>query len=541
MRESTGPRLNRREFLQWTAGAGAMATMNGLMFGCSASEPESQHTTAQPQDFVMATAVDLYTIDPAVGFDKAIGNSLVSLYDSLFRYVGNPPAVIPWLARSYGVSPEATEWTFVLETHARFHDGSPVTAEAVKYSLERLLQINKGPASLFTGIVAPGGIRVPDPYTLVINLQKPFGAFMNLLPWLFVVNPAIVSAHAGDNHAQNWLVDHEAGSGPFTLGAWKPGESYEFTAVDQYWKGWSSPLHLKKYTRKVIKVAADRLLALDRGNAHMADWIPPEDQVRYLTKPGFQVVEEPSMTVFEIKINNQGRYTSNPHIRKALAYAFDYQALFDIWKGRARLTGGPLPPVLQLSGHSSLAHELNMSRAQMELLQSPWPRGGFDLDYVYVAGLEEENKVGQILERQLTHLNIRVNSIPMAWADAVSMFRHSKTAPDLFPIYSLDAYPDPDNYLWSGYHSSQAGQWTNPGHYRNSAMDRLLEQARAEVSSNERDRLYRQACELALSDAVNIFGVSTLDAHVYADSVKGLKYCPVTCNDEDFYWMRLEN
>lgn len=536
----TGQRLSRRDFMQWTACVGAMTTMNGILFGCNNTHPASRASVDKNSDFVMATAVDLYTIDPAVGFDTAIGNSLVSLYDSLFRYVGNPPSVIPWLARHYRISPGATRWTFFMETHARFHDGTPVTAHAAKFSLERLLRINKGPASLFKGIVAPQGILVPDPYTLVINLQKPFGAFLDLLPWLFVVNPDRVSDHAGEDDGQGWLKDHDAGSGPFTIGRWKPGDLYEFHAVDHYWKGWPGRNHLKKYTRRVIKVAADRLATLSRGEAHMADWIPPEELVQIQSSPGFQVIDEPSMAVFEIKMNNHGVYTSNRRVRKALAYAFDYRALLDIWKGRARLTGGPLPPVLQLSGHNAFVYGLNMNHAKSELAQSPWPNGGFDLEYAYVAGLEEEHEVGHILKRQLARLNIDVHIIPITWADAVSMFKHPKTAPDLFPIYSLNAYPDPDNYLWAGYHSSRAGQWTNPGHYRNSEMDHLLEKARAALSSKERDHIYLQACELALSDAANIFGVSTMDAHVYADNVKGIKYCPVTCNDEDFYWMRLE-
>jgi peptide/nickel transport system substrate-binding protein len=56
---------------------------------------------------VMGSLVDVYNIDPAVGFDQAIGSTLKQLYDALFRYVGNPPQVVPWVADTWEVSSEA--------------------------------------------------------------------------------------------------------------------------------------------------------------------------------------------------------------------------------------------------------------------------------------------------------------------------------------------------------------------------------------------------------------------------------------------------
>jgi len=475
-----------------------------------------------------------------VGFDTAIGSSLKGLYDALFRHVGNPPQAIPWLAESYEVSEDATEWTFKLVENAVFHDGSPVTAVAVKYSAERLLRIGKGPASLFAGIVSKNSLSVLGDYTLKIKLLQPFGPFLDTLPWLFIVNPDLVEANAGGDDGQTWLTNHEAGSGPFTMGEWKPGELYEFEAVPDYWRGWPAEGHLEGYVRKVIGDAAARMQALEQGEVDMVDWALPEDQLR-LKEMGFLVVEEPTIQTYDIKLNNQEGYTADLYVRKAVSYAFDYQALLEIWAGRAVLAEGPLPPSLEWAARDLEVYRLDLEKARAELAQSPWPEGGFDLDFVYVRGLEEERKTGEVLRDRLAKLNIKVNIIPMAWADAVSLFENPKTSPPMFPLYSGSAYPDPDNYLWSGYHSSQAGEWTNPGHYQNPDMDDLLERARATVDQAERKRLYRQAQQLALDDAVNIFGVSSLDPHIYSQYVKGFDYCPVMGSDEDFYWLRLES
>jgi len=82
----------------------------------------------------MGSLVDVYSIDPAVGFDQAIGSSLKQLYDALYRYVGNPPEIEPWLAESEEVSDDGLTWTIHLRQDAVFHDGSPVNAAAVVYS-----------------------------------------------------------------------------------------------------------------------------------------------------------------------------------------------------------------------------------------------------------------------------------------------------------------------------------------------------------------------------------------------------------------------
>ena len=104
-RKGTGSRatISRRTFLRWAAGAGGMAALSTVLPCCgpSPSEPTSTPTSARPQELIIGSAVDIYTIDPAVGFDQAIGSSLKGLYDSLFRHVGNPPKAVPWLAESY--------------------------------------------------------------------------------------------------------------------------------------------------------------------------------------------------------------------------------------------------------------------------------------------------------------------------------------------------------------------------------------------------------------------------------------------------------
>ena len=507
--------------------------------GCVSQQAVTEAPKPAPQILVMGSSVDLYNIDPAVAYDTAITSTDLSLYDNLYRHEGNPPKPVPWLAVSYDVSPDAKEWTFHLRKDARFHDGSPVTAESVKYSADRLIEIDKGPASLFQGIIDKNSTIVVDNYTVKFRLLKPFSPFLDIIPWLFIVNPKIVEEHRGDDFAQSWLSENEAGSGPFTISKWVPGEVYTFQAFDAYWRGWPIEGRLAGYTRKTIKEWSDRRNALVNGSIQLADWVAPDDQVVLKSVNNMTVIDEPTLELYEIKMNNAKGYTSNVHVRKAISYAFDYDALANIWAGRAKLASGPL--IASSEWNANLAvYRLNMTKAKQELAQSPWPNGGFDLDYVYVTGLDEEKQTGVLIKEQLQMLNITVNIIPMSWTDAVVLFADPNKSPDMFPLYSSTAYSDPDNYLWSGYHSSQAGQWTNPGHYINPEVDLLLEKARGTIDINSRKQFYDQAQSIIVDDAANIFGVNPPDFHAWSPTVKGLVYCPIMGSEEEFYWLRIE-
>jgi len=142
-----------------------------------------------------------------------------TLPDALLKYVGNPPALEPWLAEKWEGSPDATVWTFHLVKNARFHNGDPVTAEAVKFSFERTLTLKQGPAwmllDVLDPVLDPSGIEIVDDYTIRFHLNEPYAPFPSVVPWWYIMNPNEVMAHEVDgDYGQGWLQDHEAGSGP---------------------------------------------------------------------------------------------------------------------------------------------------------------------------------------------------------------------------------------------------------------------------------------------------------------------------------------
>ena len=109
--------------------------------------------------FVFANESPYDTMDPHAAFDVGRVAVRLNLYDGLYRWLDNPPKLEPWLAESHTVSPDGLTYTFKLRQGAKFHDGSEITAEDVRYSAERILALKKGAASLLATMIAPSRRR----------------------------------------------------------------------------------------------------------------------------------------------------------------------------------------------------------------------------------------------------------------------------------------------------------------------------------------------------------------------------------------------
>src|SRR5262245_62727907 len=114
--------------------------------------------------FVFANESPYDTMDPHAAFDVGRVAVRLNLYDGLYRWMDNPPVLHPWLAESHTVSADGLTYTFKLRKGVKFHDGAEVTADDVVYSMERILALKKGAASLLSTMVSPGATKAADKY-----------------------------------------------------------------------------------------------------------------------------------------------------------------------------------------------------------------------------------------------------------------------------------------------------------------------------------------------------------------------------------------
>lgn len=477
-------------------------------------------------------------MDPSIKYDASIRTMQQAMYDALLKYVDTPPRVVPWLAESHEVSDDGLTYTFHLVKNAKFHNGDPVDAEAVRWSFERTLTLGKGPAWMLNAFLKAENISAPDAHTVVFKLDRPFAPFTSFLPWWFIMNPSQVMANEVDGDmGQKWLIDNEAGSGPYKLRRVEHGTLYELERVQDYWKGHKGELGGIIY--KLIRESAAQRAALIKGEADLVTGLSPDEFDQLAKMDGMVTSTEPALTAFGIKFNTQGEKTSDVNLRKAVAYAFDYDALIAIYNGRAVLQTSPFSDAIKGKITVESMPRLDLAKAKEYLAKSRYP-DGVELEYVYVQGLEEERLMGLVLIDNLKKLNITVNMVPLTWANMVARGSKVETSPDMMAIFATPVSTDPDAVAIQ-YHPSSHGRYYGTHYYDNPEVTKLIEEARFTGDWEKRAPLYAKIQQMIVDDQPEIFGMMRERRIVYRDWVKGFEYSPVRMTEEvDFYPLYIE-
>jgi peptide/nickel transport system substrate-binding protein len=507
-----------------------------LLTAVAAAPASAFERVGDKKILVFAGRQEVPTIDPSIKYDWSIRMMQQALYDGLVKYVGNPPEIVPWLAERWEVSPDARTWTFYLTKHARFHTGDPVTAEAVRWSFARTLKLNQGPAWMLSDFLKEDGIKVLNEHTIQFTLTQPYAPFLSFVPWWYVMNPKQVLANEqGGDLGQKWLTDNAAGSGPFKVKRWQQGVLYEIEAVDSYWKGWPSKDRVGGVILKLVRESAAQRAALLRGEADIVEGLSADDWDQVAKMPGITVPNFPGMTTFGLKMNTQKAPTSDANLRKAVAHAFDYDALIKIYNGNAALQTSPFPNATR--GHSAVPGfaRQDLTKAKEFLAKSAYPSGGIELEYVYVQGLEEERKMGLVLIDNLARLNIKVKMVPLTWPNMVARGSKVETSPDMLAVFTTPVSTDPDAVAYQ-YHKNSWGKYYGSHFYQNADVWGLIERARMLAKWEERAPLYAEIQRKIAADQPEIFGMLANRRWGVRDYVRGFQFSPVRFTGEvDLY------
>ncbi len=512
-----------------------------ILFGVGISA-EGYETRDGKKIFVYGERQPAPNIDPSQYYDWSTRMLQQALYDALLKYVGNPPKLIPWLAKSWKKSADGKKWTFELVRNAKFHNGDPVTAHAVKWSFERTLALKKGPAWMLMDFLDKEGIRVIDDYTIEFNLKSPYAAFEMALPWWYIMNPKVVMANAkGDDYGQEWMKSNSAGSGPFRQKRWEHGVLYELEAVEDYWRGWENPKHINGFIYKIIRESSSLRMALEKGELDGVSGLNAEDFDAVGKHPQIYVTNDPGWTTFGLKMNTQKGYTKDINIRKAICYAFDYPSLIKIYKGNAILEDSPFPKGMKGYIPCPNVYRQDMKKAKEYLAKAGYPNGGFELEYVYVQGLEEERLIGLVLLDNLAQLGIKLKMVPLVWPNMVARGSKIETSPDLMAVFTTPIMDDPD-VVAIQYHKVSWGKYYGSHFYQNEKVWEMIEKARFAVDWPTRQKLYEQIQIQIMEDAPEVFGMLYNRRWAFRKHVKGFNFSPVRFTSEiDIYPLYFED
>ena len=515
---------NRRTFLK---GVG-LGTLSLASLSTTAGIPSAVWAAAKPTRFVYAwTAFDL--LDPHVKYDGNAYFFNLNMYDNLLRYQGNPPEIVPWLAEIYDVTDGGRTWTFHLRSGVKFHDSSPVDAEAVRFSFERLLTIGKAPAGVFKRMgLTSDSIRAIDSQTVEIQLNQPYGPFLAAIPIVSIVNPVLIKANEENGDwAEKWLARHEAGSGPYSLVKYDPATGFIMTRFPGYWRGWQEQ-YVDEVEIRLIRETSSRIMGLMKGDIHTADTNFPPDQLEKLEKhPRLKVTAYESMSLCYVKMHNRRAPFTDINVRKAFSHAFNYDSFInDILKGRGVRNPGPMPRSMWGYPKDLLGYTFDLDKAKAYLAQAQ-VKIDRPIEIHIQSEFEQLTQAGLLLQSDLAKLGIELRLIKSLFPGIVASTKTPETTPDMWIYWVGSQYVDPENWLGDSYDSGNWGSWKASAWYKNPQVDQLLHQARSQVEREGRAKVYEEVCRLVVDDAPDIWVYDRLEYPPLAKNVQGFQFSPV--------------
>lgn len=445
------------------------------------------------------------TLDPAMVQDSTSAEYVVHLYSGLVT-LNSKLEITPDLADRWEVSPDGLRYVFHLLPNATFQNGRPISAEDVRYSIERACdpKLRSPVAESYLGDLVGAadymsgkaeriaGIKVLDEHTLQLDIDAPKAYFLAKLTYstAFVVDRTQI-----EEQGAGWLRQPN-GSGPFVLES-MTRERLVLVRNERYYGDRPALARVEYATAQgqpITMYENNQLDMVELGPGDIERITDPENPLHA------ELRTAPELSVQYLALNVNQPPFDDPAVRQAFAHAIDKAKIADlVLKGMATPAKGILPPSLPDYDAAFAGLPYDPARARQLLAASRYGKpGAMPAIVLAVSGtsgsLSSETRA--ILSMVKENLGIDVTVHQVAWADFLrDMNEHA------YQCYSsgwIGDYPDSQNFCDLLFHSSSPQNHTG---YKNSEVDALLERARVATSGSDRTRLYRQAERLIVADA----------------------------------------
>ncbi len=498
--------------------------------------PSPTPTPTEEKVLVIAIGIDADTLDPVGQTTTLISNIVDFIVEPLFK-IDEKGNLIPWLAESYEVSPDGKEIIVKLRKGIYFQDGTPLTAEAVRFTFMNRILNESVRVPIRSWFAALDRVEVIDDYTVKFVLKYPYAPFLRVLTTTIagIVSPNAVKK-LGDRIAYE---PRDIGTGPFKFYEWVKGDRIVLVKNENYWRG---PVKIDKVIFKIVPEAQTREAMLLAGDVDMVVLPPPTDIPKLEADPTIEVIKADSTRYLLVGILQKGPL-KNKLVRQALNYAVDKEALVkNVLFGLASVAKSPMPP--GFFGYFEMpVYEYNPEKAKELLRQAGWWDRDNDGVVENEAGEELvlkmlvptgrylfDRQVGEAIQSMLAKVGIKVELITPDWPTFVAMLFKplEETEHDLVLVGWGPWIMDADFMLYPTLHSSQMPpKGFNFVFYNNTELDKLLDQARAEPNPEKRLELYRKAVELVWNDPPWIFLYVQKYVIAHKSYVKGIKVYPI--------------
>jgi len=460
-------------------------------------------------------------IDPAVGSDYASSTAITNLYDTLV-YPTADGDLVPHLAEDWEISDDSLTYTFYLRKGVKFHDGSELTAEDVKFSFDRLQAIGEGYAYIFKDRV--DSVEVKDTYTVEFKLSKPFGPLLTTLTRLYVVNKDLVMANKKDgpygefgDYGKEFLNVNDAGSGAYTVKEFDVGTFLLMEKFDDYFE-FLDPLAPDYFEMIGTTEAVTVKTRMMRRDLEISDqWQTLEAFNALAEIDGVEIAKWPDASMLYLMLNTKNPPLDDIHVRKALAWAFNYDAVVkNIFPGTEHARG-PVSSVLPGWNPNVFRYSFDLDKAKAELEKSKYygELDKYPIEYAWTAEVPDLEKIALMVQADCEKIGLKVDIVKTPWMSMIDRAGSKDTTPHIASIWVAPHYAEAGSVLEAKYHSSNTGSWEQTEWLMDPEIDEMIETAMRTVDIDERMAIYRDIQDKIVELSPSIFAYDNMERHAY--------------------------
>lgn len=467
--------------------------------------------SSNKSEIIVGIAQDLEdSLDPHRAVAAGTKEVLFNVFEGLLKpdSEGN---IVPAVAESYTVSDDLLTYSFSLRDGVKFHNGNPVTAEDVKYSIEKSAGMT-GEESLIAAFSNIESVAI-DGNTVNIKLKE---ADVDFPTYIANCNASIIPKD-NDNPSGNPI-----GTGPYMYVSRSPQENLIFKKFDEYW---GSPANIENVTFKVVPDGDSIVMNLMGGSVDMFAHLTTA-QVNQLNK-GFNKLEGTMNLVQALYLNNDFEPFSDVNVRRALCYAIDVQGILDLTSdGMGTPIGSSIFPAFKKYYEDlSSAYPHDEEKAKQLLKEAGYP-DGFSFSITVPSNYQPHIDTAQVIVEQLEKVGVKASIKLVEWntwlSDVYSGRQYEAT------VIGVDASSMTARALLERFNSSADNNFIN---FENDEYDSLYKKVIVTADEQEQIELYKKMARILSDEAANVYIQDMAEFVVLSEEFDGYKFYPLYVQD----------
>lgn len=466
-------------------GTGNVSQETSDVSDAGATNGEESAVTEYKDTLVFGQGADVTSFDPHIGKESPAITVTDQIFDTLTQ-TDDEMNVIPGIAESWKQLSD-TSYEFTIAKDIKFHDGSVLRAEDVKFSLDRAI------ASSYVAYIVNfiESVETVDEYTIVVNTYEPYAPIlMNLAH----PSSAIVSKAAVEKDPES-LKKHPIGCGPYKFVEWRQGDSVKLEAFDDYYAGKAAT---KNIVMRVIPENAQRTIALETGEIDLAYNLSVNDVERVSENQELNLMTTNTSSCGYISFNTMRKPFDNIKARQAIAYAIDKQLIVDtLLYGQGTPANSVINEVVfgGVKDLEGLGYDPVKAKA---LAKEAGIQDGTELT-ISVNDNQVRIETCQVIQGMLSEIGIDLKIEVLEFGALIEKTTNKQH--DMAFFGWITSTSDADYTYYPLFHSKMFGAPGNRSFYGNPKVDALIEAGRSNPNYDERAEIYREIAEI-LADEV---------------------------------------